>query len=188
VAAAALAAPGPARADFLPNPLELHREIHHEVRGLLRDLAHVPLVLHHEHVRHLEAFLGGRSYYAPHRHYHASYRFPVWVDGAVAYQPYTYCEGRLFAPPRVRPALWHDWVSPRAARWCGRHRGYYPAVHGCFHHAGARRSYDRGRWDDRNHQRGYRYRDDRRDWDRHDRGRGHGRGHRHDRNCGHDRH
>lgn len=186
LAAAALSAPGAARADRLPDPIELHREIHHEVRGVLRDLARVPIALHREHRRHLDAFFGGRSYYAPHRHVHESYVFPVWVEGAVVYRPYSYCEGHLFAAPRVRPTLWHEWGSPRAARWCGRHRGYFPSAHGCFHSAPHRRSYDRGR--DYRRDRGWdrRHRYDHRDWDGRDRGRGRGRGHRHHRGCGHD--
>jgi hypothetical protein len=184
LAAVALVAPGRARADLLPDPLG----IHHEVRGLLRDLAHVPLALHHQHLRHLEVFFGGNVYYAPHRHLHASYAFPVWLDGAVVYQPYAYCGGRLFAPPRVRPALWREWASPRAAHWCGRHRGYYPSVHGCFHHGGSRHSYDRGRTYHDRRDWNLRYRDDRRDRYRHDSDRGRERGHRHDRGRGHDRH
>jgi hypothetical protein len=204
--AGALSAPAPARADHLPDPIELHREIHHEVRGLLHDLVRVPLALHREHVRHLEAFFGGRDYYGPHRHYHDRYAFPVWAGEEVVYQPYSYCEGRLFAPPRVRPHLWHEWGAPRAARYCNHHRGYYPAAHGCFHQSSYRR-YDRD-WDDhrgdwdRDHRSYRRYRD----WDRHDRydrydrhdrdrdrhgdwdrhGRGRGRGHhKHHRGCGH---
>ena len=188
LAAAAVSAPGRAGADFLPSPLELHREIHHEVRGLLRDLAHVPLAIHAAHLRHLEVFFGGNVYYAPHRHLHASYAFPVWLDGAVVYQPYAYCEGRLFAAPRVRPALWREWGSPRAAHWCGRHRGYYPSVHGCFHHGGSRPVYDRGRTSHDRRDWNLRYRDDRGDRHRHDSDRGRGRGHRHYRGCGHDRH
>ncbi|KAB2962417.1 MAG: hypothetical protein F9K18_09840, partial [Thermoanaerobaculia bacterium] len=163
LAVAALSAPGRARADFLPSPLDLHREIHRDVRGLLRELAHVPLAIHHQHLRDLEIFLDGRSYYGPHRHYHDTYAFPVWVGESVVYQPYAYCGGRLFAPPRVRPTLWYEWGSPRAGQWCSHHRAYYPTRHSCFHGSVQRRIYDRGRtgdWD-----RGHR-RYERRDWDR----------------------
>jgi len=38
----------------------------------------------------------GRIYYGPHRHHHSSYRFPVFVNGAVVYRPYTYCGDQVF--------------------------------------------------------------------------------------------
>jgi len=41
-------------------------------------------------------YLAGRVYYAPQHHYHVTYRFPVFVDGAVVYRPYDYCGDRLF--------------------------------------------------------------------------------------------
>jgi hypothetical protein len=134
---------------LLPDPLGLHREIHHEVRGLLRDLGRVPAAIHRAHLRHLDAFFGGRTYYAPHRHHHDSYAFPVWVGETVVYQPYSYCEGQLFAPPRVRPTLWYEWGSPHAGHWCAHHRGYYPTRHSCFRGAVQPRAYDRGWYGDR---------------------------------------
>src|SRR5262245_3411407 len=43
-----------------------------------------------------QPYYGGRVYYGPHHHYHAYYRFPVYVDGVVAYRPYYYCNDALF--------------------------------------------------------------------------------------------
>lgn len=44
----------------------------------------------------------GRTYHRGHHHYHAAYRFPVWVNGAVAYRPYNYCGGHLFLSAAFR--------------------------------------------------------------------------------------
>lgn len=46
-------------------------------------------------------WFAGQVYYGPHRHYHASYRFPVMVDGAVVYRPYAYCDDRLFVSATI---------------------------------------------------------------------------------------
>jgi hypothetical protein len=37
-----------------------------------------------------------RVYYGPHRHYHSTYQFPVYVNGFVAYRPYAYCGDQIF--------------------------------------------------------------------------------------------
>lgn len=134
--------------------------LHEHVRDVLRHLGRIPERIHAEHARHLEVFSGGRAYYGPHRHHHASYLFPVWIDGAVAYRPYSYCNGHLFQPVAYRPYLWSDWGHARGGGWCDRHHGWYPKAHGCFHPSKHR--HGRGHWD-RGHGR-------------------HGRGHPH---CGH---
>jgi hypothetical protein len=56
----------------------------------------VPQVIAVEHRGDYRPYFTGRSYYAPHNHYHAAYRFPVWVNGAVVYRTYPYCENHLF--------------------------------------------------------------------------------------------
>jgi len=61
----------------------------------------VPQVIAVEHRGDYRPYFTGRSYYAPHHHYHAAYRFPVWVNGAVAYRPYSYCDDRLFVNSAV---------------------------------------------------------------------------------------
>jgi hypothetical protein len=43
-----------------------------------------------------QPYYSGRVYYGPHHHYHAAYRFPVYVGGSVVYQPYYYCGDSLF--------------------------------------------------------------------------------------------
>lgn len=152
-----------ARAD-LPSPLRLHREVRSHVRDVLRHLDRIPDRIERHHRAHLQVFLGGSSYYAPHRHHHVTYHFPIVVGGVVSYRPYVYCDDRLFHGPRERPRLWVEWSVVDHGAWCGHHRGYYPHQHSCFRPArrDARhdRSYDRGR--DRRH-------DDRRfDHRRHD--------------------
>ena len=56
----------------------------------------VPQVIAVEHRGDYRPYFTGRSYYGPHQHYHAAYRFPVWVNGAVTYRSYSYCGDRLF--------------------------------------------------------------------------------------------
>ena len=160
----------PARAD-LPTPFELHREIRSGVHDVLRHLVSVPERIHRTHERHLRVFRDGHRYDRRHRHDHAVYRFPVWIDGRVSYRPYAYCGDRLHGYSSSRPRLWVEWGHDRHGSWCGRCHGYYPRGH---RHDGYRGRYDRD-WHDR-------YRDgryDRDDWryrehrgydrDRHDR-------------------
>jgi hypothetical protein len=189
-AAGALSAPVAASAG-LPSPLRVHREIHehlrdvradvHQVGGavhdLLRQLDRVPQRLERRHRQHLEVFFGGHEYYRPHRHEHRVYRFPVWIDGVVAYRPYTYCDDHLFADRGPRPRFWADWRYDRQGGWCDRCRGRYPSSHSCFQSRGGtrdHRSYDRPRYDRRDGGRGH---------DRYDQRQQH----RHDKYCDHDR-
>ena len=48
-----------------------------------------------------QPYYSGRVYYAPHHHYHAAYRFPVYVGGSVVYEPYYYCGDSLFVDGAV---------------------------------------------------------------------------------------
>ena len=51
-------------------------------------------------------FYAGRAFYAPHRHYHPTYRFPVLVNGVVVYRPYSYCGEHIFlSRPVALPRL-----------------------------------------------------------------------------------
>jgi len=52
-----------------------------------------------------EWFYAGEVYNRPHHHYHAAYRFPVYVNGGVVYRPYYYCHDRLFEYGYSRPRL-----------------------------------------------------------------------------------
>lgn len=61
----------------------------------------VPQVITVEHRGDYRPYYKGRSYYGPHRHYHNSYRFPVYVNGAVVHRPYAYCGDQLFVTSAV---------------------------------------------------------------------------------------
>jgi len=39
------------------------------------------------------------AYYAPHRHVHVVYTFPVNTPYGIVYRPYAYCGDHLFVPP-----------------------------------------------------------------------------------------
>lgn len=99
--AGTLASGAPARAD-LPSPLELRRAIHDHVHDVVRDAVRVPRQIHRSHMRALRSHFSGRVYFAPHRHHHAIYRFPVRVHGHVVHRHYAYCNGHLFGRVRGR--------------------------------------------------------------------------------------
>jgi hypothetical protein len=200
--AAALTAAAPSRAQ-LPSPLELHAEIHDGVLDLLRVLDRIPERIERHHRRHLEVFFGGNTYDRYHRHDHATYHFPVWVDGEVAYRPVVYCGDHLYQNVDYRPSLWQYWGRPTHGSWCSHHRGYYPTAHSCFRrtYVAPRPVHRHDRWCghvvEHRHDRGRRHDDDRWDRDRehrcdsrcdHRRDRRWDRGeHRHDRSCDHRR-
>jgi len=75
IAAAALAlTPSPAQAKtFLPTPRDVHRRVVHDVRRVLE----IPRTIHSAHVNAFRSFYRGNTYYAPHHHYHATYRYPT---------------------------------------------------------------------------------------------------------------
>lgn len=133
IAAGGLFAAPAARADFpLPLPHEIHREVRAHVHDALRTLGRIPAEIHRNHVQNLEVFLGGHVYYAPHRHNHATYNFPVSIDGRVDYRPYSYCNNRLYGSYPSRPQFWAGWGVPSQGHWCRSHRSYYPSGHSCF--------------------------------------------------------
>jgi hypothetical protein len=53
--------------------------------------------VHRAHV--FDPFFHGRVFFAPHRHFHVVYHFPVVTGFGIVYEPFTYCDGVLFAPP-----------------------------------------------------------------------------------------
>lgn len=133
VAGVLVAAPA-ARAEFPfpPSP----REVHHELRGLahdvLRTLGRIPVEIHREVSAELGEFLIGSVYYGPHRHYHSTYSFPVWIGSEVDYRPFVYCNSRLYGSYEARPQFWSGWGEPTQSRWCDHHHSWYPTAHACF--------------------------------------------------------
>lgn len=83
----------------------------------------VPRRIYVEDRSYFHPYYAGRAYYAPHHHYHAAYRFPVYVNGAVVVRPYSYCGDEVFvaapvAAPLPRLAFSVTFGTPVA---------YYPA-------------------------------------------------------------
>jgi len=65
-----------------------------------------------------QPYFNGRVYYGPHRHYHSTYRFPVWVNGYEVYRPYSYCGDQIFisgAVPLPRLAFGFTFGAPPAS-------------------------------------------------------------------------
>src|SRR5262245_29680143 len=92
-AAAFVMMPSRAQAmSFPPSPRDVHNRVVHDVRRILE----VPRAIHRAHVDAFRAFYHGSTYYAPHHHYHAVYRYPTYVGGHVYYRPYSYCNNSLF--------------------------------------------------------------------------------------------
>lgn len=133
VAAGSVSAPA-VRADFPfpPTPREVHRELHSLVHDVLRVLDRIPVEIRVEHRRDLEVFFTGYNYDRGHRHSHATYRFPVWIDGEVEYLPYVYCDDHLYGAYTSRPQFWRGWGHESEGRWCQAHRAWYPGSHSCF--------------------------------------------------------
>ena len=62
----------------------------------------VPPHLYHRDYRTYDRYYRGSTYYAPHRHSHRVYLFPVIVDGYYTeYRPYAYC-GEAYYPDQYR--------------------------------------------------------------------------------------
>lgn len=72
----------------------------------------VPQQIRVSHARELYPYHRSNVYYAPHRHVHAVYDFPVRVSGGWVYQPYAYCGHDLF----VEPVAPHRYVSVNSPR------------------------------------------------------------------------
>jgi hypothetical protein len=56
----------------------------------------VPRHIYVENYNTYQPYFRGRAYYGPHRHYHSTYQFPVYVNGFVVYRPYAYCGDQIF--------------------------------------------------------------------------------------------
>jgi hypothetical protein len=71
----------------------------------------VPTVIRPAAVGVYEPYYRGEAWYAPHRHDHDVYYFPVAVEHGYVYEPHFYCRGGLFrhqvayAGPRLRLSL-----------------------------------------------------------------------------------
>ena len=62
----------------------------------------VPNHLYRRDYGSYDRYYRGSTYYAPHRHSHRIYLFPVIVDGYYTeYQPYAYC-GEAYYPDHYR--------------------------------------------------------------------------------------
>lgn len=76
---------------------ERHHERHHQRGYASHRRFVVPRSIHTYRVRSYRPYYYGRVYYAPHRHYHTLYSFPVYGYGEPIYYPYAYCGDSLFA-------------------------------------------------------------------------------------------
>ena len=56
----------------------------------------VPRHIYVENYNTYQPYFRGRAYYGPHRHYHSTYQFPVYVNGLAVYRPYAYCGDQIF--------------------------------------------------------------------------------------------
>jgi len=147
----------------IPSPWEVHKRIHKHVERRVEQLIDLPRRIHRDHVRAFRSFFSGRSYYAPHHHFHAVYRFPVVIGGRVVYRPYTYCNDGLFLGssvvlPRVAVS-----VYPEYPDYYGPPPVAYRPVPRYYEDRDDDHGYYRDRWDDHGHH--GRCRDDHGDWD-----------------------
>jgi hypothetical protein len=76
-----------------------HRHPHHGKYKVHGHEVYVPRTIAFEYRDAWAPYYHGRVWVPRHRHHHVTYRFPVVVDGYVAYRPYTYCGGDLIVAP-----------------------------------------------------------------------------------------
>ena len=69
---------------------------HHPKRIHFRGRFAVPARIGHAHVEHYRPYYQGRAYYAPHRHHHTVYDFPVRIRSGYVVRPHYYCGGDLY--------------------------------------------------------------------------------------------
>jgi hypothetical protein len=67
---------------------------HRPYRSVVRERFVVPHRL--RHVDTYDRYYSGRVYFAPHRHVHLVYAFPVYTPYGVEYDPYYYCGDDLY--------------------------------------------------------------------------------------------
>jgi len=152
------------------------RDVHKRVVKDVRRVIEAPRYLHRAHVSAYRSFYHGRSYYSPHHHYHAVYRYPVYYGGHVSYRPYSYCNNSLFITagvplPRLVVNVGPGGYYYGPAALPPPPPGYYPGPYGYgYGYPSPYRYDDRDRNDDR-------YRNDDRDrYDDQDRDDDHDRG------------
>lgn len=61
----------------------------------------VPARIHRREIDLYRPYFRSRTYYAPHRHDHLVYDFPVRTRRGYVYSPHRYCDGRLFTGGRI---------------------------------------------------------------------------------------
>lgn len=150
----------------IPSPWEVHKRIHKHVEKRVEQLIDLPRRIHRDHVRAFHSFFSGRTYYAPHHHFHTVYRFPVVVGPRVVYRPYTYCNDGLFIGSSVALPRLSVSVYPGAPIYYGPPPVAYAPAPRYYEDRDDRRydhRYDRDRDDDHGHH--GRWHDDHGDWD-----------------------
>jgi hypothetical protein len=128
-------------------------------RGPVAAYPAVPRVIRVDQRAYYQPYYSGRTWYAPHHHYHTVYRFPVWVGGSVVYRPYDYCGNSVFvsgavtlphlafginfgspggvsiggyyASPGFAPSPYPYVVTPVVPPYFGGAFVYAPRAHGC---------------------------------------------------------
>jgi hypothetical protein len=61
----------------------------------------VPARIHRRQVAAYRPYYGGEVFFAPHRHYHAVYYFPVQTRRGIVYRPEFYCGGGRYTGNHV---------------------------------------------------------------------------------------
>ena len=74
---------------------------HQKTRGYATPGWSVPRRIYVDNRGAYQPYYRSRVYYGPHRHYHSTYQFPVYVNGYVAYRPYSYCGEQIFVSAAV---------------------------------------------------------------------------------------
>jgi hypothetical protein len=64
-------------------------------RARVRGAFVIPGHIGHGHAHVYRPYYHGRTFFAPHRHYHAVYYFPVYTPSGYVLRPHSYCGGSL---------------------------------------------------------------------------------------------
>ena len=65
----------------------------------------IPARIHRRDRHDYRPYFRGDFYYAPHRHSHVLYSFPVYGEYGTRYVDRYYCDGELYREPRHRPRV-----------------------------------------------------------------------------------
>ena len=65
----------------------------------------IPARIHRGDFDRYRPYFQGSLYFAPHRHSHVLYSFPVYGEFGMRYEDRYYCEGALYREPRHRPRV-----------------------------------------------------------------------------------